>query len=87
MTKDATNGLFFRAKQTDGERDQTLEEVFLAVGAAAVVTGGILYAIDHSREHAERAMVPRPRAQARVTVGGGVSLAPGFTGGRLRLTF
>ena len=73
--------------QSDGLRDQTLQEVFLAVGAAAVVTGGILYAVGHSREQAERANAPRSRPQARVTIGGGASIAPGFAGGRVRLTF
>jgi len=73
--------------QSDGVRDQTLQEVFLAVGAAAVVTSGILYAVGHSREHAERTNAALGRSQARVTVGGGASLAPGFTGARLRLTF
>ena len=59
--------------------------MFLAVGAAAVVTGGILYVVGHSREPSERGNTTRARPQARVTVGGGV--APGFAGGRLRLTF
>ncbi len=80
-------GTYYPQTQTDGLRDQTLEEIFLAVGAAAVITGGILYAVGHSRERAERASAARPRSQARVTVGGGASVAPGFAGARLRLTF
>ena len=79
--------LFNHQTDSDGRRDQTLMEVFVAVGAAAVVTGGILYAIGHSREQAERANASRTRPQARVSIGGGASIAPGFAGGRLRLTF
>jgi hypothetical protein len=78
---------FNHQTDSDGRRDQTLMEVFVSVGAAAVVTGGILYAIGHSREQAERANASRTRPQARVSIGGGASIAPGFAGGRLRLTF
>jgi len=70
-----------------GRRDNTLAEVFLAAGAAAVTTSAVLFGIRESRQHAERANATRARSQARVTVDGGASLAPGFAGGRLRLTF
>jgi hypothetical protein len=79
------NGIPFNVQtDSDGKRDQTLEEIFLGVGAAALVTGGILYVVGHSNERAD---ATRARSQARVTVGAGASVVPGFAGARLRLTF
>ena len=60
---------------------------FLAAGAAAVTTSAVLFGIRESRQHAERANAMRPRSQARVSVDGGASVAPGFAGARLRLAF
>ena len=74
-------------KDSAGKRDNTLAEVFLAAGAAAVTTSAVLFGIRESRQHAERAKAERARSQARVTVDGDASVAPGFAGARLRLTF
>ncbi len=89
MTQDATNGSrsILDKQIRPASAINTLAEVFLAAGAAAVTTSAVLYGIRESREHAERANATRARSQARVTVDGGASVAPGFAGARLRLTF
>ncbi len=88
VMRDVANGSPFDfGKDAAGRRDNTLAEVFLAAGAAAVTTSAVFFGIRESRQHAERATATRARSQALVTVGGGASLAPGFAGGRLRLTF
>jgi hypothetical protein len=79
--------IFPRGDDSAGKRDNTLAEVFLAAGAAAVTTSAVLFGIRESRQHAERANAMRPRSQARVSVDGGASVAPGFAGARLRLAF
>ena len=82
-----SGGKFPFEKDSAGRRDNTLAEVFLGAGAAAVTTSAVLFGIRESRQNAERANATRARSQARVTVGGGASVAPGFAGARLRLTF
>ncbi len=78
---------FERGRDSAGRRDNTLAYVFLAAGAAAVTTSVVFFGIRESRRHDERASATRVRSQARVTLDGSASAAPGFAGGRLRLTF
>ena len=88
VMQDVADGAPFDfGKDSAGRRDNTLAEVFLAAGAAAVTTSAVLFGIRESRQHAERANATRARSQARVTMDGGASAAPGFAGARLRLTF
>jgi hypothetical protein len=81
------DGTYHHEEDSAGLRDNTLAKVFLAAGAAAITTSAVLYGIRESRQHAERANATRARSQARVSVDGGASVAPGFAGARLRLAF
>ena len=92
VARDSSNyAVFVKQKETDGTRDQTLQEVFLVTGGVAVATGIVLYAIQRrgegervGREQESRASAVRRPA---VTLSGGPSLAPGLLGARLRLIF
>jgi hypothetical protein len=89
VERESNDGLpFDRSKETAGRRDQTIAEVFLVAGGAAITTSAILFGVRESRLHSERADATRARSHARVrVVDGGASVAPGFAGARLRLAF
>lgn len=84
---EVSGAMFDFGKDSAGRRDNTLAYVFLAAGAAAVTTSAVLFGIRESHLHAEHANAARARSQARVTMDGSASAAPGFAGARLRLTF
>ena len=72
---------------TAGRRDSTLAWVFLAAGAASVTTSAVLFYGIHESRVPERANTTSARSQARVSVGGGAMVAPGFAGAHVRLCF
>jgi tetratricopeptide (TPR) repeat protein len=62
---DAQNGVFDPSKETAGKRDQGLAVVCLGVGAAALVTGAVLYLLGARHEvESPRALVISPSVAA-----------------------
>jgi tetratricopeptide (TPR) repeat protein len=59
---DANHQRFDSSKESTGRTEQILEGVFLGVGAAAVVTGVVLFAIGTRRQHAGRRVAVLPTA-------------------------
>jgi len=76
VTADARKGLFSQSKYDEGQRDQLLQWVGYGVGAAAVVSGGVLYLLG-----AKRASTEAHTVSAMPTLG------PGGAGASLRVTF
>ena len=65
---DQNSGVFDPSKESAGRRDQVLEGVFIGVGAAAVVTGAILYVVGAraGRDDAPRAVTLSPAVAAHL---------------------
>ena len=77
---------YIPSKQSDGLRDQALQEIFLAAGAVAVTTGVVLYVVNRRKNHgndSERSA----SSHAGLAISGAPSVAPGRMGARLQLSF
>ena len=76
VTADAKKGLFSQSKYDEGQRDQLLQWVGYGIGAAALVSGGLLYFLGSRRADGEAA-----------TVTAMPTLGPGGAGASLRVVF
>ena len=74
---DQSRGVFDPSKESAGRRDQVLEGVFIGVGAAAVVTGAILYVVGAraGRDNAPQAITLSPAVATHLA---GASLRMAF---------
>ncbi len=82
---------YIQSKQSDGLRDQALQEIFLAAGAVAVTTGVVLYVVNRRKSHGndnnERGASSGASSQLGLALSGAASVAPGRVGARLQISF
>jgi hypothetical protein len=76
VTSDAKKGQFSQSKYDEGQRDQLLQWVGYGIGAAALVSGGLLYYFSSHRGGDEAP-----------TVAAAPTLGPGMGGASVRVTF
>jgi hypothetical protein len=85
LTRDSQAGgrTFDSSKETDGVRYQTIETALLIAGGAALVAGGIIFAV--TRHGEARGVVAAPASGAAIT--GAAVVTPSYAGGRLTVSF
>ena len=83
---DQSRGVFDPSKESAGRRDQVLEGVFIGVGAAAVVTGAILYVVGAraGRDNAPQAIMLSPAVAVHSA---GATLRMVFNAGSISIWF